>query len=95
MAEKGEFKEINDMDEDAQKAFIEIVENIEERLETKSRILEDIKASFEYAKDQGHDVKVLRTLIARRAKMRKAGEDEVLHEENILSLYIEVCGDSQ
>jgi len=95
MSEQGEFKEINGMNEDAQQAFIEIVENIEEREDTKQRIADDIKSAFSFAKDEGHDIKALRSLLARRKKMRKQGEEEVLQEEGILSLYIEVVGDEQ
>jgi len=95
MTDQKDFKQINDLNEEAQERFVEIVDNIEEREATKERIAEDIKAAYAVAKDDGYDVKALRTLIARRKKMRKAGQDEILQEEGILAIYIEVVGDEQ
>lgn len=65
---------------DQLKAFVERIERLNEEQKT---IAEDVKEIYGEAKSNGFDVKVLRKVIARRARDRK----EVEAEDELIDLY--------
>lgn len=73
------------MNNDRLKSFIERAENLAEQ---KAALLNDIKELFSEAKSEGYDAKVIKKVMAIRAK----GRAEYEEEEAVLDLYLTAVG---
>lgn len=70
---------------DRLKSFIERIERLTEE---KKSLQEDIKEIFAEAKGQGFDTKIMRKVIARRAR----DKDDIDEEESLIEVYERALG---
>lgn len=66
--------------------FVEKIERLEEE---KAQLSEHIRDVFSEAKSEGFDIKVMRQLI----RMRKMKKQDLLEQEELLTLYREALGE--
>lgn len=65
--------------------FIEKIERLEEE---KAELMETIREVFAEAKGGGFDVKIMKQVL----KMRKMKQDELMEQEELLTLYLQALG---
>jgi len=65
--------------------FIEKIERLEEE---KTELMEAIREVFAEAKGSGFDVKIMKQVL----KMRKMKQDELMEQEELLTLYLQALG---
>jgi uncharacterized protein (UPF0335 family) len=65
--------------------FIEKIEGLEEE---KTELMEAIREVFAEAKGSGFDVKIMKQVL----KMRKMKQDELMEQEELLTLYLQALG---
>jgi len=65
--------------------FIEKIERLEEE---KTELMETIREVFAEAKGGGFDVKIMKQVL----KMRKMKQDELMEQEELLTLYLQALG---
>ncbi|MGV8948909.1 MAG: DUF2312 domain-containing protein [Candidatus Paracaedibacter sp.] len=65
--------------------FIEKTERLEEE---KTELMEAIREVFAEAKGSGFDVKIMKQVL----KMRKMKQDELMEQEELLTLYLQALG---
>jgi uncharacterized protein (UPF0335 family) len=70
---------------DQLRQFIEKIERLEEE---KSELMDAIREVFAEAKGSGFDVKIMKQVL----KMRKMKQDELMEQEELLTLYLQALG---
>ena len=65
--------------------FIEKIEHLEEE---KAGLMDAIREVFAEAKGSGFDVKIMKQVL----KMRKMKQDELMEQEELLTLYLQALG---
>ena len=70
---------------DQLRQFIEKIEHLEEE---KSELMDAIREVFVEAKGSGFDVRIMKQVL----KMRKMKQDELMEQEELLTLYLQALG---
>lgn len=76
------------MEQDAKEKLNSLVERIEKLEEDHANIKADIKEVYNEAKNEGFDVKILKSII----KLRKKDKDEIAEEDELQQLYRSALG---
>jgi len=66
----------------------QLIEKIEHLEEQKAELMDAIREVFAEAKGSGFDVKIMKQVL----KMRKMKQDELMEQEELLTLYLQALG---